>query len=74
MFSPDAEGIVRKTGRIEGYHAIENGQIDMRRGLLGFDNTWGIEWAESGKCFIPMEDAEALFNEDGQISIPVIRN
>lgn len=67
MFTPDAEGIIRISGPVDGGHNIVVRGFDNKRSLLILRNTWG-KWGRggSGDAFLPYLDAARLLREDGE--------
>src|SRR5215207_3967472 len=67
MFYPDSRGFVHPTGVLEGGHALEvkGYKADKRcpDGTLGayrWENSWGDDWGQDGRCWISVPDFEKL--------------
>jgi hypothetical protein len=73
MSYPDAEGIIRPTGPIDGGHAILGRGVSMTRGLVRLHNSWGAGWGRGGDCYISFEDLDRLLHEEGEFAIPLSR-
>lgn len=67
MSFPDAEGIVKPTGRIDGGHAYLLNGANVERGLVRFEQSWHHTWGDSGNGWISFEDLERLINEAGEM-------
>jgi hypothetical protein len=76
MGAPDERGIVHPTGQQQGGHEylanayIWNGLPSKR--LIGFENSWGESWGEVGKFYMPVEEAEELWLDDGDVAVPIL--
>lgn len=74
MFYPDAEGIIRPGGPVDGGHQYMVRGVSLKRGLLAIPNTWkGWGRNGSGDCYLPIEDAARLLAEDGECWVPIGR-
>lgn len=71
MFFPNAEGIIRPTGRTVGGHAYLLNGVDMEKGLFRIKNSWGQEWGRGGHALISMEDMDSLIRRFGEACIPL---
>lgn len=67
--SPDANGIVRWTGKPRGGHEIEADEVDVERELIGFDQSWGA-WGLAGRFYLPFADAEKSLDDGGDVTVP----
>lgn len=74
MFRPSPEGLWTISGRLEGGHAIlANGfwPAHPKFGdVLVLTNSWGADWGVNGRCYLPLEAATRLLNEDGEVAAP----
>jgi hypothetical protein len=68
---PDAEGIVRITSRsrTRGGHEIMVDEVDLQRGLIGFQNSWGPGWGLGGRFYLSGEDYQTLLDERGDVTV-----
>lgn len=73
---PDSKGIVHATGKqIGGHEYLANAFIWNKlpsKRLVGFENSWGEEWGEHGKFYMPCEEAEALWKDGGDVAVPIL--
>lgn len=71
MSDPDAEGIIRATGRSVGGHAYVIVGYDADRDLLDGLNSWGRGWGpRGGRFWIPTDDLRRLIeNGDGEVCV-----
>lgn len=72
--SPDADGIVRISGRVRGGHEICAKQIITTHELVGFWQSWG-PWGYrgSGLFFMPWSDLDACLQQQGDATVPYFR-
>lgn len=71
---PDSKGIVHATGnQLGGHEYLANAfiwhQLPSKR-LIGYEQSWGEEYGVHGKFYMPCEEAEALWLDDGDIAVP----
>ena len=52
FYSPDVNGLVKISGKIDGYHAICIVGWDDNLGWK-IRNSWGTDWGINGHCYIP---------------------
>lgn len=69
MFWPDAEGIIRVSGRRAGGHAYKVDGLNLETGLARVKNSWSRRWGVRGFAYLPLEDLERLLLEDGEACI-----
>jgi hypothetical protein len=68
MDTPDAEGIVRFTGRVRGGHEIVSNGADFVRGLCRLKQSWGREnYGRNGHAYLPFEDLEKAIAQYGDV-------
>jgi hypothetical protein len=75
MFTPDAQGVVRDTGGVAGGHAYVCIGYSLTRQALRCVNSWGREWAQAGRFWLPFDVAERLIAAQGEaaMTIEIIR-
>jgi Papain family cysteine protease len=73
MFSPDAKGVIRVGGRVDGGHAILCNGVSVRTEMFRLHNSWGTGWGIGGDAFISFADMGRLLSEQGEACIPVKR-
>jgi len=66
MFTPDAEGFVRPTGRIAGGHCYLLIGYDETSDTLTFDNSWGPAWGLEGRFKMRAPDFAQLLAQHGE--------
>jgi len=74
MHTPDANGFIRPTGDVLGGHCTLVTAIDIKRGIVTIQNSWGINWGIHGKCFMTFEDIANLLLEDGEAAFLMHRH
>lgn len=73
MSDPDAKGIIRPTGGLQGGHAILCNGYNIKTQLFRLHNSWGPSWGKNGECFISKADLATLLKREGEACIPVKR-
>lgn len=83
MYSPDARGYVRPTGRVVGGHAIlaravrivrtPDRHVDRDRSFVTLRNSWGPGWGIGGDGYITVTDLAALLSARGEAVFAVDR-
>jgi C1A family cysteine protease len=75
MMDTDSEGFIHYAGPIEGGHCVYlNGWSDRvkHRGkyvrAARGQNSWGSNWGQKGRFWIPMDDLDASIADDGEAS------
>lgn len=71
MFTPDAKGVVRAEGPIDGGHAWLLDGASRKHGMARAKNSWSRQWGKGGRFWIPFEVLEKLINEDGEACLAV---
>lgn len=66
MCEPNKEGIIVPSGAVAGGHAILADEIDLRRELVGLNNSWGRRWGLDGRCYLHLDHLARLLREDGE--------
>lgn len=72
MFSPDANGFLRVSGKLAGGHNITVRGFSMPEEYVIWRNTWG-NWGlnGTGDCKVRFADMEKLLSQDGEAGVPV---
>ena len=65
MSFPDAEGVVRVIGQVQGGHEYCAVGFEADRDLVWFANSWGPEWAKDGYFAMTTQDFGALLARNG---------
>ncbi len=65
MFSPDASGLIRIRGMVEGGHEWMISGVDTVAKKFHCTNSWGKDWGVGGQFYIGFKDYERLLNEQG---------
>lgn len=73
MSTPDASGIMRLTGSIEGGHAYILNGVDLDTGLVRAKNSWGRAWGQDGRAYLTMADLDKLLGMFGDACVPIQR-
>lgn len=73
MFYPDAEGVMKPTGRVSGGHAYLVKGVSLKKEQFRIHNSWGKSWGKGGDAYISFEDMDRLLKEQGECCIPVKR-
>lgn len=60
MSNPDAEGMLKVTGALEGGHAYVLNGVDTVKGIFRMKNSWGRLWGKEGRAFIKISDFAKL--------------
>lgn len=69
--NPDSDGLVKLTGEIRGGHEIVAVEIDTKRQVVGFVNSWGPDWGLGGMFYAGYGDLEQLLSEQGDVTVPM---
>lgn len=73
MFSPDANGYVKPSGRVAGGHAILCNGVNVRKKTFRLHNSWGEDWGLGGDCLIKWSDLDRLLHQGGEAVVPTVR-
>lgn len=65
MGQPDARGVVRPTGGVQGGHEYQAIGYDHAAGLVWFVNSWGAGWAKGGFFAMDVTDFAGLLSRQG---------
>lgn len=71
MFTPNAEGLIKVNGKIEGGHAYKLDGIDLDKGLIRIKNSWGRDWGQRGFAFISLDDMAGLIEAKGEVCLAI---
>lgn len=67
MFNPNAQGVIRPTGKIEGGHCYLAHGVDLDLGLVKFAQSWGPTWGvEGGHFYMSTADLQHLLDAQGE--------
>lgn len=69
MFYPDANGLIKVTGRLAGGHAYLINGVDTVKKLFRIKNSWGREWGVNGRAYIRFSDMEQLIKRRGEVCL-----
>jgi hypothetical protein len=67
----DGGGILKVTGALLGGHAWLVDGVDTDKKLFRMKNSWGTNWGEHGRAYIPFEDMEILLSRDGEVCLGI---
>lgn len=70
MFSPNAQGLIKIGGIIEGGHAILCNGYNAKAQMYRLHNSWGANWGVRSACYIRAADIVRLLAEDGEACVP----
>lgn len=72
MFKPDANGVLRISGKLAGGHAIALVGYRSVGGIRYYrlENSWGATWGDKGGCWISESDLQILLDEQGEFACP----
>jgi hypothetical protein len=66
MFYPDDKGRIVIGGQLAGGHAVEALYWSPRYGTR-VPNSWGPEWGQNGRCWVPDEMMIELLGQQGEV-------
>jgi hypothetical protein len=69
MYEPDAEGLVRPTGKSVGGHEYVIDEYDAERGWVGFTNSWSERWGLRGRFYMEAEAFGTLLADNGDVTV-----
>jgi hypothetical protein len=70
MWDTDATGTIRATGPVDGGHEIKMLGYSKRRKALRLVNSWGADWGQNGRAWLPWSDWEFLMAQGGDTCAP----
>jgi len=74
MYETSDKGLITVDGPIVGGHAIMANGFWPNHPLFGdvlvLTNSWGRNWGLAGRGYLPIESAERLLKEDGEVAAP----
>ena len=74
MYETTSNGLITLDGDIAGGHAIlANGywpNHPLFGDILVLTNRWGLDWGLRGRGYLPVETAQRLLSEDGEVAAP----
>lgn len=73
MMDTDTNGMIHKSGQIEGGHCTLVKGVSLRHGRYIIHQSWGASWGVGGDCMISREDMAALLADQGEACVPVVR-
>lgn len=66
MDRPDEDGLVKVKGQMVGGHAYLARGANVNTEKIMFENSWGDDWALSGRFYISFTDFARLMREEGE--------
>ena len=66
QFYPDATGLVRPTGQVEGGHAYLIVGYDTATDMFKFQNSWGAGWGQNGYFYMKAGEWGGLFDSNAE--------
>ncbi|MGZ4663732.1 MAG: hypothetical protein ACXV5Q_01430 [Frankiaceae bacterium] len=67
---PDKAGVVNYTGSVRGGHEILADEVDTARKLVGFQNSWGTSYGQSGRFYMTWADFAKALAAQGDVTVP----
>ena len=67
MNTPDRNGVLSVSGKLEGGHAWLINGVDVEKELFRLKQSWGRGWGLQGRAWISFKDMRRLIREDGEI-------
>lgn len=73
MDTPNAEGIVTRSGQVRGGHEYVCREYDAARDLWWFDNSWGVDYGLQGRFAYDSQTFDWLLGQGGDVTalVPV---
>lgn len=71
MFYPQASGLIKVDGRVEGGHAYKIDGCNWNKELFRIKNSWGRGWGRNGFALISFADMDRLLREDGEACLAI---
>lgn len=69
MFKPARDGKVSITGPLMGGHEVMAREIDAKKSIVWFDNSWGSSWGVNGRFYLTFKDFETLLKRQGDVIV-----
>lgn len=69
MDTPDKNGLCRFAGAVRGGHEQLWTELDVEKGLVWFDNSWGPDWAIEGRACLTIADFELALADQGDVVV-----
>ena len=63
MFTPNSEGVIKPTGRVEGGHLVFLNGANRKRQMIRGLNSWGMNWGVKGRFWMHQEDLNVLVTQ-----------
>lgn len=64
--SRPVDNILRATGAYQGGHAYMLTGVSMNYRMFRMKNSWGRQWGDKGRAWLPFEDLEKLLDDYGE--------
>lgn len=65
------KGVIHAEGDVVGGHAYLITGVDTVRRRLRVRNSWGLEWGDKGRAWLPFSDFRRLLKSDGEACLAV---
>lgn len=72
MFTPDENGFLPLTGKVDGGHEIAVIGYDDRDKFVTLLNSWGPSWGQDGTAKLRVDDLDRLLRDQGDCTVPLI--
>lgn len=73
---PDAQGLVKLSGKVRGGHCFEIVGLHPKRGRTGLVEavqSWGSSWGLKGRFFFEVDDLKHLLENGGEVGTAVVK-